>query len=171
MIQSIRHARSPLNVPRWEVYTRLCRPQRWLATVSSTTLEAAPTPAIRLRQYQEECIQSILSSLEQGHKRLGISLATGSGKTVGRIRSLPSCSDLAGRLFSPSLSTESSLPPTMRRRPLYLSTAANWWNKRLAIARMPTLLSPSILRWETFMHLVAQTSRWRRSGVSSLGIG
>ncbi|KAI5868622.1 P-loop containing nucleoside triphosphate hydrolase protein [Durotheca rogersii] len=37
---------------------------------------------IRLRDYQEECIQSVLNSLQGGHKRLGISLATGSGKTV-----------------------------------------------------------------------------------------
>ncbi|KAI9816183.1 MAG: hypothetical protein M1827_001784 [Pycnora praestabilis] len=37
---------------------------------------------IRLREYQEECIQSVLSYLAKGHKRLGISLATGSGKTV-----------------------------------------------------------------------------------------
>ncbi|KAI0430177.1 P-loop containing nucleoside triphosphate hydrolase protein [Xylaria sp. FL1042] len=37
---------------------------------------------VRLRKYQEECIQSVLSSLQQGHKRVGISLATGSGKTV-----------------------------------------------------------------------------------------
>jgi superfamily II DNA or RNA helicase len=41
-----------------------------------------PNVGIRLRQYQEECIQSVLSHLSQGHKRLGISLATGSGKTV-----------------------------------------------------------------------------------------
>ncbi|KAK1699687.1 P-loop containing nucleoside triphosphate hydrolase protein [Colletotrichum godetiae] len=37
---------------------------------------------IELRDYQEECIQSVLQSLKDGHKRLGISLATGSGKTV-----------------------------------------------------------------------------------------
>ncbi|KAK1456833.1 hypothetical protein CMEL01_16190 [Colletotrichum melonis] len=37
---------------------------------------------IQLRDYQEECIQSVLQSLKDGHKRLGISLATGSGKTV-----------------------------------------------------------------------------------------
>ncbi|OIW32485.1 P-loop containing nucleoside triphosphate hydrolase protein [Coniochaeta ligniaria NRRL 30616] len=37
---------------------------------------------IQLRDYQEECIQSVLSALGNGHKRVGISLATGSGKTV-----------------------------------------------------------------------------------------
>ncbi|KAI9718531.1 MAG: hypothetical protein M1812_003982 [Candelaria pacifica] len=48
------------------------------------TDEKPPSPpaGIRLRQYQEECIQSVLSHLEKGHKRLGVSLATGSGKTV-----------------------------------------------------------------------------------------
>ncbi|KAF2837275.1 DEAD/DEAH box helicase domain-containing protein [Patellaria atrata CBS 101060] len=39
-------------------------------------------PLIQLRSYQEECIQSVLSYLSKGHKRLGVSLATGSGKTV-----------------------------------------------------------------------------------------
>ncbi|EEH42268.2 double-stranded DNA-dependent ATPase [Paracoccidioides brasiliensis Pb18] len=41
-----------------------------------------PTSDFRLRSYQEECIQSVLSYLKKGHKRLGVSLATGSGKTV-----------------------------------------------------------------------------------------
>ncbi|KAF1838850.1 P-loop containing nucleoside triphosphate hydrolase protein [Decorospora gaudefroyi] len=42
-----------------------------------------PTPLkITLREYQEECIQAVLSYLDAGHKRLGISLATGAGKTV-----------------------------------------------------------------------------------------
>ncbi|OAA47749.1 DEAD/DEAH box helicase [Metarhizium rileyi] len=36
----------------------------------------------KLRDYQQECIKSVLSSLRRGHKRVGISLATGSGKTV-----------------------------------------------------------------------------------------
>ena len=44
--------------------------------------EQPPKIGIRLRQYQEECIQSVLDHLEKGQKRLGISLATGSGKTV-----------------------------------------------------------------------------------------
>jgi ATP-dependent helicase IRC3 len=46
-----------------------------------STSAPAPVP-ITLRKYQEECIQSVLSYLKEGHKRLGISLATGSGKTV-----------------------------------------------------------------------------------------
>lgn len=41
-----------------------------------------PPSQLQLRDYQEECIQAVVSSLENGHKRLGISLATGAGKTV-----------------------------------------------------------------------------------------
>jgi ATP-dependent helicase IRC3 len=41
-----------------------------------------PVPQVSLRNYQEECIQAVQSSLNNGHKRLGISLATGAGKTV-----------------------------------------------------------------------------------------
>lgn len=37
---------------------------------------------IKLRDYQEDCIKSVLRHVEDGQKRLGISLATGSGKTV-----------------------------------------------------------------------------------------
>ncbi|TQV98785.1 hypothetical protein V2A60_007514 [Cordyceps javanica] len=36
----------------------------------------------QLRDYQLDCIRSVLDSLKSGHKRVGISLATGSGKTV-----------------------------------------------------------------------------------------
>jgi ATP-dependent helicase IRC3 len=37
---------------------------------------------IELRPYQEESIQSVLKYISNGEKRLGISLATGGGKTV-----------------------------------------------------------------------------------------
>ncbi|KAI0111818.1 P-loop containing nucleoside triphosphate hydrolase protein [Daldinia grandis] len=50
--------------------------------ISNTPNAHNPLQGIRLRDYQEECIQAILNSLKNGHKRLGISLATGSGKTV-----------------------------------------------------------------------------------------
>lgn len=55
---------------------------RWQSIETSPSLREVPSTAIRLREYQEECIQSVLSYLDNGHKRLGVSLATGSGKTV-----------------------------------------------------------------------------------------
>ncbi|KAK3390397.1 P-loop containing nucleoside triphosphate hydrolase protein [Podospora didyma] len=64
--------------------------QVWLRRLVSST--AAPTPpppetpgaslGLRLRDYQEECIQTVLKAFDDDHKRIGISLATGSGKTV-----------------------------------------------------------------------------------------
>lgn len=57
-------------------------------STSLPTVLDQPPVQIRLRQYQEECIQAVLSHLKEGHKRLGVSLATGSGKTVSKV--LPS---------------------------------------------------------------------------------
>lgn len=39
-------------------------------------------PQVQLRDYQIECIQAVVSAFKNGHKRVGISLATGGGKTV-----------------------------------------------------------------------------------------
>lgn len=65
-------------------------PPKSFATVRFYTIVASPpvvnsnhvASPIRLRDYQDECIQAVLSYLDKGQKRLGISLATGSGKTV-----------------------------------------------------------------------------------------
>lgn len=64
-------------------------PTRYASTRAKIAPTLAPTPSlsssppkITLREYQEECIQSVLTYLAKGHKRLGVSLATGSGKTV-----------------------------------------------------------------------------------------
>ncbi|KAI9684350.1 MAG: hypothetical protein M1829_002160 [Trizodia sp. TS-e1964] len=57
--------------------------RRAISTASNPSdLLSIPPLKTRLRKYQEECIQSVLSSLQKGYKRLGVSLATGSGKTV-----------------------------------------------------------------------------------------
>jgi len=51
--------------------------------VAEAVLVPPPTTkAIILRDYQQECIDAVLDHVKQGHKRLAISLATGSGKTV-----------------------------------------------------------------------------------------
>ena len=76
------------------ICTRLPHQSRWIpAHIRFTSSRAngnvsAQPPAlprgIQLRDYQEECIQSVLSYLSRGEKRLGISLATGSGKTASK---------------------------------------------------------------------------------------
>lgn len=67
------------------------RPPKSFATTRFYTIVASPPVVhsnhvakspIRLRDYQDECIQAVLSHLDRGQKRLGVSLATGSGKTV-----------------------------------------------------------------------------------------
>ncbi|KAL4951057.1 P-loop containing nucleoside triphosphate hydrolase protein [Aspergillus filifer] len=68
--------------PSWAHRARFPQwPQRWSSAVATIASPLNP-PAIQLRDYQEECIKAVLDHVEEGHKRLGVSLATGAGKTV-----------------------------------------------------------------------------------------
>lgn len=66
------------KVRRSASITRQHLPRLWTQHIRPATTSAA----LVLRDYQEDCIQSVLSHVQQGHNRLGVSLATGSGKTV-----------------------------------------------------------------------------------------
>ena len=63
------------------------RPLLQVRCSSSATVpaRASVTEPFSLRDYQEECIQAVMRYLQDGHKRLGVSLATGSGKTVSLV--------------------------------------------------------------------------------------
>ncbi|KAK7956827.1 type III restriction enzyme- res subunit domain-containing protein [Apiospora aurea] len=70
-----------LHSPKRSSYIRAL-PARPYSTLQEKAEAPRHPQPVKLRAYQEECIQSVLSSIRDGHKRLGISLATGSGKTV-----------------------------------------------------------------------------------------
>lgn len=65
-------------------WRRLRPPTRRVSSDASTQVRDVRenTSRVQLRPYQEECIQSVLGYLAKGERRLGISLATGAGKTV-----------------------------------------------------------------------------------------
>ncbi|QSZ33150.1 hypothetical protein DSL72_002736 [Monilinia vaccinii-corymbosi] len=69
-------SRRPLRIP---ILTRSYARAKAPPIVQKSPVINQP---IVLREYQEECIQAVLSHLDRGDKRMGISLATGSGKTV-----------------------------------------------------------------------------------------
>ncbi|CAK7212465.1 Putative ATP-dependent helicase IRC3 [Sporothrix bragantina] len=66
----------------WRTISAIARPKRWQTTTAAASTASQELSKILLRDYQEECIQSVLASLKAGKKRLGVSLATGAGKTV-----------------------------------------------------------------------------------------
>ena len=43
-----------------------------ISVSTSSEPVSVPGTVIRLREYQEECIQSVLSYLQKGHRRLGV---------------------------------------------------------------------------------------------------
>ncbi|KAH6607423.1 hypothetical protein Trco_003736 [Trichoderma cornu-damae] len=57
-------------------------PAGWIKQLRKFSAAAPLSTKLKLRDYQQECIKSVILSLKRGHKRVGISLATGSGKTV-----------------------------------------------------------------------------------------
>lgn len=78
--------RLQLSIHAWRLTPARVPSIQWTRHASAAAAKYPATPEqsyqIRLRPYQEESIQAVLASLEKGHKRLGLSLATGSGKTV-----------------------------------------------------------------------------------------
>ena len=87
----------------WRNIQGLRRCSHFLASRNfSATSHALATEApikIRLRNYQEECIQAVLTHLNDGHKRLGVSLATGSGKTASILSSTSTSLNRLGSNF------------------------------------------------------------------------
>lgn len=49
---------------------------------STSAIRQYESPKFRLRDYQQDSINAVLKYLAEGEKRLGLSLATGAGKTV-----------------------------------------------------------------------------------------
>lgn len=126
----------------------------------STASTLSPSPTIRLRDYQEECIQSVLSYLKKGHKRLGVSLATGSGKTVGcmAFTLIPLTDIISRRSSSPTLSIASARARLAQTRHSSSSTEESWSNRRPDTVAMRIRPNLSRSRWETSTQLGSQIS-------------
>jgi primosomal protein N' len=75
------------NTAEVEVPLKPAKPKRKAPRISDITRLIPPAPlnpptSRPLRPYQEECVDAVLAAIKQGKRRLGISLATGAGKTV-----------------------------------------------------------------------------------------
>lgn len=109
--------------PRRAVFSNVVRYTFSRISPYSTVTSPIAVPPIQLREYQEECIQAVLSHLQDGHKRLGVSLATGAGKTVNSIVILTGTEQLMlqGRFYAahrPHRSpVKQSLPDAYTRAP------------------------------------------------------
>ena len=56
---------------------------RWRLFISRVLhLRRTHTSALKLRPYQETCLESCLGALKEGSTKIGVSLPTGAGKTV-----------------------------------------------------------------------------------------
>lgn len=77
-------SRAPLTASVWTGSGRgIVAPLRRRAGYASVAIENLDSGnKLKLRSYQLDCIKSVVNALKRGHKRVGISLATGSGKTV-----------------------------------------------------------------------------------------
>jgi len=59
-------------------------------------LRRAHTSALKLRPYQETCLESCLDALKNGSTKIGVSLPTGAGKTVVFVSLLERLQALSG---------------------------------------------------------------------------
>ena len=63
----------------------ICKPHqmRWRSFIPRVLyLRYAHTSTLKLRPYQESCLESCLDALKEGSTKIGVSLPTGAGKTV-----------------------------------------------------------------------------------------
>ena len=70
---------------------------RWRSLIPKTLhFRHAHTSALKLRPYQETCLESCLGALKDGSSKIGVSLPTGAGKTVVFVSLLQRLQELSG---------------------------------------------------------------------------
>ena len=70
---------------------------RWRLVIPRVLhLRHAHTSALKLRPYQETCLESCLDALKDGSTKIGVSLPTGAGKTVVFVSLLERLQALSG---------------------------------------------------------------------------